>query len=197
MIAEFSKSDVGLLKSSFFSAKPFRHVLVKGLLQDHARIFSALKSEEFIPKDADLFTFKQTRNLLYKPSKGLKPLVDYLCSSSFSEFVGSITGIRLSQGSLDLSGALYEQSDYLLCHDDDLEGRKVAFIIYFSESFTRKDGGALALYSDKNGHPFKKEKAYIPLKNSMIVFEVSKKSWHEIEEVVSNRQRFTIGGWLH
>ena len=33
--------------------------------------------------------------------------------------------------------------DTLLCHDDELEGRRIAFIYYLLPEWTREDGGKL------------------------------------------------------
>ncbi|MEQ2192254.1 hypothetical protein XENOCAPTIV_009151, partial [Xenoophorus captivus] len=35
----------------------------------------------------------------------------------------------------------------LLCHDDELEGRRVAFILYLVPPWQSSDGGTLDLYS--------------------------------------------------
>lgn len=38
-------------------------------------------------------------------------------------------------------------TDYLLCHDDQLENRKIAFILYLTESdWSNEDGGQLELF---------------------------------------------------
>lgn len=37
--------------------------------------------------------------------------------------------------------------DVLLCHDDELEGRRVAFILYLVPPWQSTDGGSLDLYS--------------------------------------------------
>lgn len=37
-------------------------------------------------------------------------------------------------------------ADVLLCHDDELEGRRVAFILYLTPSWELKDGGTLDLF---------------------------------------------------
>lgn len=37
--------------------------------------------------------------------------------------------------------------DVLLCHDDELEGRRVAFILYLVPPWQSSDGGTLDLYS--------------------------------------------------
>lgn len=37
--------------------------------------------------------------------------------------------------------------DVLLCHDDELEGRRVAFILYLVPPWESSDGGTLDLFS--------------------------------------------------
>lgn len=36
--------------------------------------------------------------------------------------------------------------DYLLCHDDELEGRRIAFILYFTPVWKPEYGGGLDLF---------------------------------------------------
>lgn len=38
-------------------------------------------------------------------------------------------------------------ADVLLCHDDELEGRRIAFILYLVPPWEKNDGGTLDLYS--------------------------------------------------
>jgi len=38
-------------------------------------------------------------------------------------------------------------ADVLLCHDDELEGRRIAFILYLMPAWEKSDGGTLDLYS--------------------------------------------------
>ena len=38
-------------------------------------------------------------------------------------------------------------ADVLLCHDDELEGRRIAFILYLVPPWEKSDGGTLDLYS--------------------------------------------------
>ena len=41
-----------------------------------------------------------------------------------------------------MSSAIYSDAHYLLCHDDELEGRRIAYIIYLTpEDWTEADGG--------------------------------------------------------
>jgi Rps23 Pro-64 3,4-dihydroxylase Tpa1-like proline 4-hydroxylase len=51
-----------------------------------------------------------------------------------------------------INAAIYESTDRLLCHDDELEGRRIAFIVYMVEDWQEADAGHLDLFSvDKNG----------------------------------------------
>lgn len=38
-------------------------------------------------------------------------------------------------------------ADILLCHDDELEGRRIAFILYLVPPWEKSDGGTLDLYN--------------------------------------------------
>ena len=91
---------------------------------------------------------------------------------------------------------MYSDTCYLLCHDDDLEGRKIAFTLYLS-NLTQPEGGSLCLFSSKNKFPERIIKKLEPKLNSLVIFEVSKTSFHEVEEVIAKKQRIALGGWLH
>ncbi len=199
MMREFSVPEISKLEKRFKAAQPFPHVVIENFMagNDSKQLLSALKSEKFSRKDTDLFSFGQTGNLFYSKNQVVKAAVKMFSSQHFSSIISAISGIKLRAGAVDVSGAIYEKADYLLCHDDRLEGRKIAFILYLSESFTQADGGALVFLSSKGNHPDKKLIAYPPLENSLVIFEVSRKSWHEVEEVLSDKKRYTIGGWLH
>ena len=197
MIRKFSEAEIAGLRKKFNSAKPFEHAIIENFFVNYQAIVRDLKKEKFIAKDTDLFSFKQTNNLAYAKTKGAKEAVSDFSSKEFSELIGKITGMKLKKGAVDLFGALYQKTDYLLCHDDELEGRKIAFIVYLSQSFEKKDGGSLVLMESKGTHPTKKVIAYPPLRNSLAMFKVSRKSWHEVEEVLSSKKRYSIGGWLH
>jgi Rps23 Pro-64 3,4-dihydroxylase Tpa1-like proline 4-hydroxylase len=100
--------------------------------------------------------------------------------------------------SLDAMGVIYRDTDRLLCHDDELEGRKIAYILNLSTGFTRKDGGALAILdSDKKGRPRDIVRRVTPTCNTFTFFTVSERSHHMVEEVLVKKDRLTIGGWFH
>ena len=197
MMRGFSKPEITALNKRFIAAKPFPSIVIENFLLNYEQLLANIQKEGFVKKDTDLFSFSQTNNLFYSKESTVKAAVAMFSSQQFSSLISSITGIRLKPGAVDVSASLYEKTDYLLCHDDRLEGRKIAFILYLSESFAARDGGALVFLSSRGKHPLKKAIAYPPLQNSLMIFAVSKKSWHEVEEVVSGKKRYTIGGWLH
>ena len=45
-----------------------------------------------------------------------------------------------------MTGSKYEYTDTLLCHDDELEGRRIAFILYLVPHWKKEDGGGLDLF---------------------------------------------------
>ncbi|MEK6825899.1 MAG: 2OG-Fe(II) oxygenase family protein [Nanoarchaeota archaeon] len=182
----------------FISAKPFPHLIIKDFLNKEKakQLFVALKKEPFQKKNSDLFSLSQTLDFASTKNISLQELYKLFTSSEFTKIFSKITNINL-KGKIDMAGSLYEDTDFLLCHDDQLQGRKIAYIYYLSQDFREYDGGALFLLSDKNGHPDKTIKRYLPEWNSCILFEVSKKSWHEVEEVISQKKRYAIGGWLY
>ncbi|MDO8564280.1 MAG: 2OG-Fe(II) oxygenase family protein [Nanoarchaeota archaeon] len=194
-----NKVKVDELKKKFEKNSPFPHLVIDNFLnvEKVAKLALALKKEEFEEKDSDLFSFKQTQDLHYSENKEIKEFVGFLESQEFSDLVGGMTGIKVESGALDLFGSLYENTSYLLCHDDQLEDRKIAYIIYLGDNFNEDDGGALFLREDNKGKPGEIAQKYYPKFNSLVMFEVSKKSWHEVEEVIGKKKRYAIGGWLH
>ena len=192
----FPIKEARKLKEEFIEAKPFPSLSIKNFLKDHKPLFEALKKEQFYKKDSDLFSFSQTNNLLYSKNPIVQSAVKLFSSQIFSSLISAVSGINLKAGALDISGSLYEKTDYLLCHDDRVEDSKISFILYLN-ALAEKDGGALALYSNKGKHPYQKISSYSPIENSLFIFQVSNISWHEVEEVISNKKRYAIGGWLH
>ncbi len=100
--------------------------------------------------------------------------------------------------------------DVLLCHDDELEGRRVAFILYLVPPWQSSDGGTLDLYTADSEHPtlcvclcvcvllddrhlvcssslssgnFQPQsivKSLVPSLNTLVLFEVSPVSFHQV-----------------
>ena len=72
--------------------------------------------------------------------------------------------------------------DVLLCHDDELEGRRVAYILYLvDEDWNSEDGGGLDLFNvDSNGQPDKITATVQPEWNSLAFFAVTPTSFHQV-----------------
>ncbi len=187
------------LRLKFKKGEPFPHVVVKNFLQEKQAValFEALKKEKFTHKESDLFSLNQTVDLHASKNEVLKRFHSCAASEEFADLMSQITGLRVDAGALDLAGSLYRGGDYLLCHDDQVEDRKIAYILYLSKSFLQKDGARLVLFNNKNGKPTTEAAAFVPEWNSLMAFEVSKISFHSVEENMSGKDRYAIGGWLH
>ena len=90
-----------------------------------------------------------------------------------------------------MSASRYEDTDFLLCHDDQLEKRALAFILYLT-TLQKDQGGALCFYDQKE----RLVKRVIPQANTLVIFQVSERSLHAVEEVIK-AERLAIGGWYH
>ncbi|XP_033896237.3 prolyl 3-hydroxylase OGFOD1 isoform X2 [Acipenser ruthenus] len=103
------------------------------------------------------------------------------------------------ENTVDISCAKYEYTDVLLCHDDELEGRRIAFILYLVPPWDRSDGGTLDLYStDEHCQPQQIVKSLLPSLNTLVFFEVSPVSFHQVSEVTSEgKRRLSVSGWFH
>jgi len=170
--------------------KPFPHLEIKDFLKkDEAlNLLKKLKKQKLYPKKSDLFQFSQTNDLL--KNKGFRELVKHLTSKEFISYLENKTKIKLN-GKIDLFGSSYQDTDFLLPHDDRLSGRKIAFMLYLSD-LKNEDGGAFLLYGKNNV-----EKKTVPKFNRFVFFEVSPQSLHGVEEVVGRKKRYALSGWFH
>lgn len=184
---------------SFASARPFPHALLRDFLIDSQaeRLLAALKEEEFVHKESDLFSLSQTGDLVTSNHPTIRSFYLLVRSQEFAEFMQRLTGISVKPGVLDFAGSLYESGDYLLCHDDQVEDRKIAYILYLSKHFEKKDGAEFVLFNNNKGVPSEVAVSYPPLWNSFLFFEVSPLSFHMVGENCSSKKRYAIGGWLH
>lgn len=185
-------------RKEFVNNKPFKHIEIENFFNiDKLKpLISSLSKEKFYEKDSDLFTFYQTNDLNVTKAVFLKRIIDFMKSKEFITYLEAITCLMLKPDIIDISGTLYSDNSYLLCHDDDLESRKLAFTLQLS-TLTEKDGGSLILFKNNKGAPGKISKKIYPKINSLTLFEVSKKSFHEVEEVITNKQRIALSGWIH
>jgi len=161
-----------------------------------------LSKLEFLEKNNDLYQFHQTRDLLLWPDSDNQPYLNAFKSilrGEIKDMVEEMTGISLNDN-IDLFCGKYSRTDYLLCHDDELEGRRIAFIFYLVPvNWSDKDGGALDLFDINHaGEPCSVVKSLLPVRNSFAFFPVSEKSYHQVAEVLSKDNiRLSLSGWFH
>ncbi|KAG0718355.1 Prolyl 3-hydroxylase OGFOD1 [Chionoecetes opilio] len=114
------------------------------------------------------------------------------------QWLMEVTKIPLND-TVDMGSSRYNHTDVLLCHDDELEGRRIAYILYLVPPWHKEDGGCLDLFNtDDDGHPKEVVRSLIPKNNAFAFFEVSPKSFHQVSEVLcSDKTRISINGWFH
>ena len=190
-IRKNQRINVKKLNVQFINAKPFPHIVLTDFFTEKIeQVRTALLNEHFEEQNSDLYQFQQTDDCKNAVRPGLKEFHAFFGSTEFMVLISKITGTKLK--SIDMSGFIYDDTDYLLPHDDRLEGRKIAYIVQLSKNFTKKDGGALQLFKEN-----KVVKSVTPRFNSLIMFKVSPKSVHQVQEVLSDKKRMTLAGWFH
>ncbi len=187
------------MHSSFVRAKPFPHIVIKDFLQEEKAesLLKSLRKTKFEHKESDLFSLSQSVDFVDSQDETFKSFYLLVSSKEFASFMKQLTWFDVKSGALDLAGSLYQSGDYLLCHDDQVEDRKIAYVLYLSRGFTENDGARFILFDDNKGKPGKEVEHYLPQWNSLMVFEVSNVSFHAVEENFSDKDRYAIGGWLH
>uniref|UniRef100_A0A8C9A0V8 2-oxoglutarate and iron dependent oxygenase domain containing 1 n=1 Tax=Prolemur simus TaxID=1328070 RepID=A0A8C9A0V8_PROSS len=162
---------------------PFLHCEIPNFIQSQdflEELQKELLNLDFHEKYNDLYKFQQSDDL----KKRREPHISALRKILFEDFrtwLSDISEIDL-ESTIDMSCAKYEFTDALLCHDDELEGRRIAFILYLVPSWDRSFGGTLDLYSiDEHFQPKQIVKSLIPSWNKLVFFEVSPVSFHQHE----------------
>ncbi|MDP4012866.1 MAG: 2OG-Fe(II) oxygenase family protein [Candidatus Nanoarchaeia archaeon] len=184
------------LNKEFNKNKPFPHLILKDFFKvSKAKLLlKEVKKEKYKYKDWDLYRLYESRDFDFVKNELLKEFYKLIRSRAFLEIIKKITGSKVKTASA--AAAIYKKTCYLLPHDDRLEKRKVAYILNLSE-FKKQDGGQLEFFSTKNNHPIKITKSIIPKFNNLILFQVSRKSFHQVAEVLKNKERRTIPGWFY
>lgn len=123
---------------------------------------------------------------------------EVIYSEQFRSFLQGVTGIELS-AKVDISASKYWSGHQLLCHDDELEGRRIAFIFYMvPKDWSEEDGGTLDLFECcEEGQPRMITESILPAWNNFLFFEVSPTSFHQVAEILSSKERMTFSGWYH
>ena len=230
-----SDSSIKSLRTVHDASGPYRYVVIDNLCQDdrmRAIHEEALHTMRTSLKETDLFKLYQTGDLAvlgtdqYKgaPAPQLLALRKAIYSPEFRSFVSHITGATDLTNRVDCSANAYTHGCHLLCHDDVIGTRRIAYIIYLTdpdEEWTSEYGGALELYplhrdpstktlvevQDANkifnieqGIPaVRPTNLIMPVFNRMALFEVQPgRSYHSVQEVYApDKVRLSISGWYH
>ena len=198
-INKYYLENTSKLNKEFNINNPFPHLELKDFFNKTKlkKLLTEIKKLEFKEKNADLFYMLQTNDLSSYNNKIISEFYSFFSSKEFLSLMERITGIK-GLNYTDAASLIFPKTGYLLPHDDRLSTRKVAYIINLSEKFTEKDGGQLQFFStDANNNPKKVVKSIIPSFNNFIIFKVSAKSFHQVNEVLTNKLRITMGGWFN
>ncbi len=188
------------LKAEFLAAKSVPHLHIKDFLDEKsaAELLKVVEKLDFEEKESDLFHFWQSKNLKIlddEKNNQLLKFFDLINSSKVKNFLSSISGLKITNA--DFHATKYVKTNYLLPHDDQLEGRKIAYIYYLS-NLKKEEGGAFEFFSvDEKNKPLLVEKSVLPVANSLFLFEVSDKSFHQVSEVLKDAQRYALAGWFY
>ena len=178
--------------------EPYPHVVVKDFLDEQTLdlVTYALAGLEYDFDESDLFSYLSF-GLTDVDHPVINILRDDLGDSSWRKKVASSFGVNpLSK--IDLSAYVYGLGSFLLPHDDQVEGRVIAYSLHLTDiEMTDKSGGALYIYEANEVGKSELVKTIIPEYNSLIMFEVSDKSWHQVGEILEDIQRLTVTGWYH
>lgn len=162
--------------------EPFVHYKIKNFLSDtnFTTIKDIYNRLEFFEKHTDLFKFLQTNEL--KEEHDLNFFKDCLMDISDELKLPKSTDI-------DLFASYYRKGDYLLCHDDLIDDRQYAFSYYIDEY----ESGELILF---NNEANKEIKRIDVTRNTLVIFQVSSVSFHEVN-YCQNEERKAFTGWFH
>ncbi len=159
---------------------PFPYEIIDDYLSEEhfIELCEFLETVETSEKECDLFQFEQSDELTMSKNLAIKDFQQKLLET-------------VKKKKLDMFAAFYHDTDYLLPHDDRLEGRKIAYTFYLAAP---EAGGDLSLI--ETTRPYKKHRIGV-VSNRLVLFEVSESSWHEVEEVRGDVPRISLSGWFY
>lgn len=218
--AYYEEAFVAALSAAFQAHQPLEHstgarILSKAyplaVLPDFlapafaAQLAASVAALPFRHRATDLYDFYQSPDLKpFLEAEGENPLKS-ACREIFSErFVGTVARIvgRPLGTQVDFAAQQYLQGQYLLCHDDRLEDRRVAFVLYLVDPAyaggARHGGDFQKFPIDHRGAPAcDPAESFAPRWNTLVFFEVSTWSHHQVAEVLGPLPRLSVSGWLH
>ena len=168
------------------------------------RIKQALGELAFRRRHSDLYEFEQTVDLKHVANPIIHELCTELYSERFVRAISRIVGRPLSRTNVDISGQRYQKGNFLLCHDDRLDSRRVAMMIYLTDEGEWREsyGGLLErLRTDHRGHALidsGHSALSSPDSNTAAFFEVTAFSYHQVTPMRDSApDRLSITLWFH
>jgi Rps23 Pro-64 3,4-dihydroxylase Tpa1-like proline 4-hydroxylase len=195
-----SEKAIKDLKEEFKVNKPFEHLSINNFLIEKKafELKKAIENLEFYEEDHDLYKFNRTVDFENFEDMIIESFRNFFLSKEFIEYIEKITNTNLDKTRIDLHSLKLTNTNYLLCHDDRVQDRKVAFILNLSENWEKGDRGNLEFFeTDSNDLPIKILKSILPKFNQFNIFLVSEKSYHQISEVLTDKERLSISGWFY
>ncbi len=170
-------------------------------------MYDEITKLDYKEKNNDLYLFSQSeRDLKSVRLELITKFREVLYSEEVKNAISKISGIELygleHTSQPDIFAAVYSDTSRLLCHDDELEGRRIAYILYLvPEDWSEEDGGHLDLFASDaiTKLPIQENSvSLLPRRAAFAFFEVSPQSFHQVREVLtSTKLRVSIGGWFH
>ncbi|KAE9417785.1 hypothetical protein Angca_003224, partial [Angiostrongylus cantonensis] len=186
---------------------PFPHWQLRDFLHVDPSVLERIEAElisypSWNRKENDLYSLFQTPDL-HAIEKAEHPAIanfrDFLCDE-IRTWLENVSGVELLS-QVDATGSCYASTDCLLPHSDEVDNRRFAFVYYFTqEPWEESFGGQTNIYnSNEDCEPTTIFTSLLPYRNSLLLFEVSDRSWHSVAEVLGedNDPRLSINGWFH
>lgn len=185
-------------KISAVKDSPYPHIVVKNFLDDSTLdlVIDALAGLEYDFKESDLFSYWASVELTDIDHPAINILRDDLGDELWRNKVAEAFSSK-PLSSIDMAAYVYGLGDFLLPHDDQVEERIIAYSLHLTPEITEEMGGALQIFDVDENNKSKLVDSIIPEYNSLIMFEVSKHSWHQVGEILQDIQRLTVTGWYH
>ena len=150
--------------------RPFPHVVVKNFLDPPTLdlAIDALAGLEYDFKESDLFSYWASIELTDVNHPAINILRDDLGDQTWRKKVAESFKIK-KLSSIDMAAYVYGLGDFLLPHDDQVEGRIIAYSLHLTPEITDETGGALNIFkADKDGKSELVD-SLIPEYNSLII----------------------------
>lgn len=166
---------------------------------DAFKLREALLTMTFKKKSCDLYSFSQSPDFIRSTRlKKPKEVEQFLILLKIIKNKIATYLKKNFNNTISASCSKYDRGDYLLCHDDRVDDRSVAFIYYLNYDWLPEWGGTLDVYSVDDTNSATEIVGNInPDFNSMIFFPVEKYTYHQVAENISTFPRISINGWFH